>query len=102
MVTISSSLGRISVRLIPNRIFSVCYSGISGSFGIAKIQNRNNGLTKLALYATEAYQKCTIFLCLLNTKFLCQVRTAQKSRSLQGLLESTKKNGGGHVFFRNN
>ena len=34
--------------------------------------------------------------------FCTRLRTCGKSRSLQGLLESTKKNGGSHAFFRDN
>ena len=35
MATISCSLGRIWVRLTPNRTFLVRFGGISGSFGLA-------------------------------------------------------------------
>ena len=34
--------------------------------------------------------------------FCAKLGPRGKSRSLQGLLESTKKNGGSHAFFRDN
>ena len=48
---------------------------------------------------------CAVFLRMVPTKykgFCTRLGPCRKSRSLQGLLESTKKNRGSHAFFRDN
>jgi len=97
-VDLHANLIATKVRINHRKLSQV---NASARNGLAKRNNKKTRVLSLRLLASPFGQGLRTVPT--NCKgFYARLRPRGKSRSLQGLLESTKKNGGSHAFFRDN